>query len=383
MPRRSHTPESRAVALARLRPVQRLAGVFRPGAATRARGLGPGAVFGALLILGSGLVAGSASAGYLPAPPLSAASQYDRAFGYEVGEERRYVLEPQKSLRAGESAWWSIILEKIEGEGDDVKMIFQLEHERTEVIRDIFGGPSGRMQVVEVNGRLTVNRFGFPERLVITEQHDVGGEYGSESEIRTTLFTFDGERFVKQVRINGREWKFNIAIASHDDLDLEVPVGLYAYLPTALRCLGVRGEAGRPARCSGGDPAFANPGLLSLALPVMWEEQVNKKKFLFFTPSGVGTMPGGLMDMNRLMRLERDQMRNFTRYYDRTDFEVKDFVEGVEVGPRHVDAWMLDGSGEMRQVYTDAEGKVLKVLIDPHPVTSGERWIRLLYPSEY
>jgi hypothetical protein len=26
---------------------------------------------------------------------------------------------------------------------------------------------------------------------------------------------------------------------------------------------------------------------------------------------------------------------------------------------------------------------VLKVHIDPHPVTRGERWIRLLFPSEY
>jgi len=342
------------------------------------------AFLGAAITLGAGLFAGGLLAGELATPPVPPAPQLaNSAFGYEVGEERRYVLEPQRSLRPGESAWWSIVLEEIRGEGDDLRVIFSLEHERAELIRDIFGGSSGRRQIVEVDGRLTVNRFGFPLRLVITEQHDVGGEYGSRGEVHTTLFTFDGERFVKQVRISGREWKFNIAIASHDDLDLAVPVGLFAYLPTALRCLGVPGEAGRPSRCRGGDPAFANPGLLSLALPVMWEEQVNKKKFLFFTPSGVGTMPGGLIDMNRLVRLERDQRRNFTRYYDKVDLEIKDYVEGAEIGPRKLDAWMLEGSGEMRQVYTDADGKVLKVIIDPHPVTYGERWIRLLFPSEY
>ncbi len=342
------------------------------------------AFLGAATILGGGSFAGGLLADDLATQPAPAVPQFaNSAFGYEVGEERRYVLEPQRSLRPGESAWWSIVLEEIRGEGADLRVVFNLEHERTELIRDLFGGSGGRQQVVEVGGRLTVNRFGFPVRLVISEQHDVGGEHGSRSEVRTTLFTFDGERFVKQVRISGREWKFNIAIASHDDLDLAVPVGLFAYLPTALRCLGVPGEAGRPSRCAGGDPAFANPGLLSLALPVMWEEQVNKKKFLFFKPSGVGTMPGGLMDMNRLMRLERDQRRNFTRYYDKVDLEIKDYVEGAEIGPRKLDAWMLDGSGEMRQVYTDADGKVLKVIIDPHPVTYGERWIRLLFPSEY
>lgn len=342
------------------------------------------AFLGAAITLGGGSVAGRLLADGLATPEAPPAPQLaNRAFGYELGEERRYVLEPQRSLRPGESAWWSIVLEKIEGEGDELRITFNLEHERTEVIRDIFSGASGRLQLVEVDGRLTVNRFGFPVRLVISEQQDVGGEYGSLGEVRTTVFTFDGKRFVKQVRISGREWKFNIAIASHDDLDLTVPVGLFAYLPTALRCLGVRGEAGRPSRCAGGDPAFANPGLLSLALPVMWEEQVNKKKFLFFTPTGVGTMPGGLIDINRLMRLERDQLRNFTRYYDKVDLEIKGYVEGAEIGPRKLDAWMLDGSGEMRQVYTDSNGKVLKVIIDPHPVTFGERWIRLLFPSEY
>lgn len=348
-------------------------------------------LLGVLLILDIGSTSGQASAadqsavdfGDRSAVESAAPNQLRAAFGYEVGEERRYVMGPARSLRPGESAWWSIVLTDIQGEGDDTRIIFDLEHERSEVIRDLFGGVNGRMQVVNVDVRLTVNRFGFPLRLVISEQHDVHGEMGSQSDVRTTLYTFDGERFVKQVRINGREWKFNIAIASHDDLDLGGPVGLYAYLPTELRCLGARGVPGRPARCSGGDPAFANPGLLSLALPVMWEEQVNEKRFLFFMPAGVGTVPGGLMDMNRFMARERDQLRNITRYYDKTNLEIQEYVQHVEIGPRFVDAWLLDGSGEMGKFYAEPDGRVLKVFVGPHPVTYGERWIRLLFPSEY
>ena len=343
----------------------------------------------AFLILDFGSLAGLIADGDGPfssAPSATASglpTQARGAFGYELGEERRYVLEPERSLRSGESAWWSIVLADIQGEGDDTRIVFELGHERTEVINDLFGGVNGRMQSVTIDGRLTVNRFGFPQRLVIDEQLDVLGETGSLSDLRTTRFTFDGERFVKQVRINGREWTFNISIANHDDLDLGGPVGLYAYVPKALSCLGVRGEVGRPSRCYAGDPAFANPGLLSLALPVMWEEQVNEKDFLFFMPSGVGTTPGGLMDMNRLMSLERNQLRNNTRYYDRTNLEVREYVERVEIGPRRLDAWLLEGSGEMREFYTEADGTVLKIFIDPHPVTYGERWIRLLFPSEY
>ena len=334
-----------------------------------------GVAFGAVLVL-----AGSAVGG-----PESREQEYDRAFGYQIGEQRRYVLEPERSLRTGESASWSIELEDIDGEGDDLRMVFNLGHQRAELIRDVFGGEVGRVQVVDISARLTVNRFGFPQSVVMQEQADVGGLGGSLSDIRTTVFTLEAadERYVKQVRIDGREWRFNIAIASHDDLDFTVPVGMFAYLPTALRCLGVPGEAGRPSRCENGDAAFANPGLLSLALPVMWEEQVNEKEYLFFTPNGVGTLPGGLMDMNRLMRRERDHLRNYTRYFNKKTLEIEDYVVDAEIGPRTMDAWLLDGSGEMREVYTTAEGMVLRVNIDPHPVTRGERWIRLLFPSEY
>jgi len=342
------------------------------------------ALLGALLAVANGSVAGPLRVGDpAVAAGESVAPQNDRAFGYEVGEERRYVLEPESSLRTGESAWWSIVLEGIDGEGDDVHMTFLLEHQRSELIRDVFGGMSGRMQVVDIEARLVVNRFGFPEQVVIQEQTDVSGEMGSLSDVRTTIFNFDGERMVKQIRIDGRVWDFNIAIASSDDLDVEVPSGMYAWVPTALRCLGAPGEIGRPYRCDTGDPAFANPGLLSLALPVMWEEQVNEKKFLFFTPTGVGTLPGGLMDMNRLMRRERDTLANYQRYFNEKELTVKEFVPGAEIGPRSVDAWLLDGSGELREIWAEPDGRVLKVNLDPHPVTRGSRWIRLQFPSEY
>ncbi|MGD8330847.1 MAG: hypothetical protein PVJ49_15570 [Acidobacteriota bacterium] len=350
---------------------------------------------GVLLVIGSVVVAGPVRAGD-PSPPAATppsflrspaafgiSPQHDIAFGYRVGEERRYILEPEKSLRPGESAWWSIVLNQIEVAGDDVHAVFVLQHQRSELLRDMFGGIGDRLQVVDVNSRLYVNQYGFPERVVIQEQNDVSGETGSLSDLRTTTFTFDGERYVKSVRVDGREWDFNIAIASFDDLDLSVPSGMFAYLPTALRCLGVPGAPGLPVRCDGEEPAFANPGLLSLALPLMWEEQVNEKEFLFFTPTGIGTVPGGLMDMSRVLRREHDQIGNFTRYYDRKKLEVKEFVPGAEIGPRSIDAWLFDGSGEMREVWVDEQGVVLKVDIDPHPVTHAQRWIRLQFPSEY
>jgi len=341
-----------------------------------------------LVALGGRHVAGQEIAAAGDAPPAAtgpsqASRQYRDAFGYTIGEERRYVLEPERSLRSGESAWWSIVLADIRGEGDRLEIDFDLEHQRTEVYRDVFSGPSGRLQTITADSRVTMNRFGFPERVVLNEQHDVSGETGSLSDARTTVFTFDGERYVKQVRIDGHEWTFNIAIASHRGLDLAAQTGLYLFMPSALRCLGHQGVPGRPARCNDGEIAFANPGLLSVALPVLWEEQVNEKELLFFKPDGVGTTPSGLMNMGDWVRRERDQLGSITRYFGRAKLEFREYVEQIEVGPRTVGGWKVDAGGSMRELYTDGNGTVLRVEIDPHPVTNGRRWIRLLYPSEY
>ena len=85
---------------------------------------------GALLILDGGSVAAQAPSGGRSAVDSAAPTRLRAAFGYEIGEERRYVLEPARSLRPGESAWWSIVLDDIQGEGDEPRIIFGLEHER-------------------------------------------------------------------------------------------------------------------------------------------------------------------------------------------------------------------------------------------------------------
>ncbi len=317
-----------------------------------------------------------------PAAPVTKA-QYSEVFGYQLGEERHYILEPDKALRPGEHGMWSIRFADVAGEGEDLRFIFNLEHERSELIRDMFGGLSGRLQTIRVESVLTLNAFGFPLRVVMSEQHEVAGERRTESDMRTTIFTFDGERYTKAVRIEGREWRFPISIAKNKDLNLESRTGLYTFLPSALRCMGQPAMIGRPRRCEEGDITFANPGLLSIVIPVLREEKVNKREFLFFKPAGVGTMPAGLMDMSGWVRRERDTQRSISRYFDKMTIEFEAYEEGVEMGVRTVSAWRVEASGSMRKFWVDAEDRVIKVELDPHPRTNQKRWIRMLYPSEY
>ena len=324
-----------------------------------------------------------ATGGIMPPAAPAIKAQYSEAFGYRLGEERRYILEPDKALRPGEHGMWRIRFEDVDGEGEDLRFIFNLEHERSELIRDMFGGASGRLQTVRVEAVLTLNAFGFPLRVVMSEQHEVAAERRTESDKRFTIFTFDGERYTKAVRIEGREWHFPIGIAKNEDLDLGGLTGLYAFLPSALRCMGQPSPIGRPRRCAEGDIAFANPGLLSIVIPVLWEEQVNKREFLFFKPAGVGTLPAGLMNTSGWARRERDMLRSISRYFDKMTIEFEAYEEGVEMGVRTVSAWRVEAGGSMRKFWVDAENRVIKVELDPHPRTNQKRWIRMLYPSEY
>jgi len=329
-------------------------------------------------------------AGGVTEPGVESGVQASGAFGFESKEERRYVLGPREALRAGESASWGIRLDRVEGEGSERRAIFQLEHARDEYISN-FLGDQGRILRVLVEAELTVNAYGFPIHLVLREQQDMGGEGGSQSELRTTTYELREDQFLKSVRLSGRGWEFDVPIASHENLDVESRLGLFLFLPSGLRCLGEyvdgprrrrRGDTGDFRSCDGIEPAFANPGLLSLVMPEIWEDDDGDREVLFFRPLGVGTVPAGLMNIRAWVQGERDRLASLRRYYDHGRVELEELAD-VEVGPRSFEAWRLKVSGGLRDVWVDHQGRVLRSDIVPHPRTGRERVIRLQFPSEY
>ena len=305
------------------------------------------------------------------------------AFGYMLGEERRYVLEPREGLRQGEEAFWEIRFERFEGEWPERFAVFTFSHERTWPIMDFIYG--GRLDRVEVEGELTVNPYGFPHKLVITEREAITGESAWEGEPRTTIYVFADEGFTKHVELGDKKWDFEVVIANHRELDLEVPSGLYLFLPTGLPCMGaVPGDLRRPyvPDCDEADPAMANPGFLSLVLPMLWEDRDREHKLLFFTPTSVGTQPRGLMNAARFIGRERDSQSNLKRYFEHSKIKLVEYEE-VEVGERSFDAWRIDVDGGVGDIWVDTDGTVLRVELGPHPGKGIDRWIRLLFPSEY
>lgn len=294
---------------------------------------------------------GSGGSGHSQAP--------DRAFGYFVGEERRYILGPPESLLDGEGRDWLIRLDRIEGNAEEFVAVFALEFE------DRMPGISyrGSQEVYfRVEGELRVNRFGFPLELRYTEGEEQSGEAPWRGEPRTTAYEYDAEeqRYNKSVKVPDQELDYTIPVARHSDLDLSLPSGLFMYLPA-----------------SEGDSALVNPGLLSLALPARVDGALPDTKLLLLAPSSTPRY----LDADWIIA-ERNGRTSVGRNYETTEIRMVEQTS-VELGRRTVPAWRLELRRFHGAVYVDDGGQVLRVDINRHPRTSAPRWIRLLHPTEY
>lgn len=339
-------------------------------------------------------------------------SSQGRAFGLEVGEERRYVLGPGESLRKGESGSWSLRLVRMGGaEGDEA--VFELSSR----VESPFEGPReeavGQVVAEESRGTLRVNRHGFP----LVAQLEVRRRlYRSGEEVFTVSYRLGDRAYSKRVFADAQEWEYAVRVPPGPNVDRDVPLGIYPYLPDSLDCMGSalrpfaftgRSTAGRPAGrdqlgdCADGLLAFANPALAALALPALWEAGDGDHDVVFFAPTGndlgaktamglgllhtgpgggVGARTGGAAPGMSDGRLQR--ATDLKRYYHRTGLELGEAAD-VELGGRTVRANRIDLGGTSTDLWVDIDDRVVRADLGPHPTTGGERWIRLLQPSEY
>lgn len=336
-------------------------------------------------------------------PPGSLTQERATAFGYEVGEERRYVLGPPEALRNGESATWTIALESLRGPGADA--VFRLRHERSVPVSPNARPNAGVVLTDYVEGELTVNAYGFPTMLRFEVRRQI---YAAGTEEYSVRYRLEDGHYLKTVWSRGKEWTITIPIAGHKNLGESVPAGLFLFSTTAIGCM-TPGYAdpqydvffdGGFGRCDNQDPALVNPGLFSLALPMLWEGRRDEHDYLFFTPTGpdlnpgvgggagYGFSPGNGMPgtVGRAGPRRRaggiDNARDRGRYFEPTRVRLRGRTR-IELGRRRVDSWRLSTDGPVREIYVDDEGRTLRVSLAPHPVSGEDRWIRLLLPTEY
>jgi len=351
--------------------------------------------------------------------------QGDRFLGFEIGEERRYVMGSDNEMAMSVRGRWSILLEEVFEVDGGREALFVLDHEwqAGEALGEIV---IGRIRNVKSEGYVRVNAYGFP---LMIQFHTTRHLDGMGVEGYTVDFTLDedGKRYEKRTTLRGERWNQSVGVRNHDTIDREGRSGLFTFLPTAPGCLdslvqrydqsGSTYLAPRSAGSSGTpmtslprtlkvtdnsdceESMFAHLGLLSLAMPAFWEAQ-GEREYVFFTPVGPegspdsrvalgagsagspygpGSVnnPGSLgPNMNRL----EAPMLSAASYYDT---ETLKFVErvSVRIGSRTVDAWLVELSSRFGPIYVDDDGGVIRMDL-PSQGDIG-LYIRMLWPSEF
>ena len=379
--------------------------------------------------------AGSALVAHAPSNNRAAVSQSSPSFlGFGLGEERRYVLGPAEELYSGEGAMWSIRLRELMADPPDA--VFELSHEwgRAEYRSE---PPIGTPMRVSSSGELRVNAHGFPLDLSFrTERH----LYGLGEQAYTVRYLFEHGDFRKFFSVGSSDFDHPVRVRRTDGLDVSAPRGMWAHAPMALECMfslppstsrslnPVQTPAPTAGSKTGGimpaaplriadqvdcrEPLFANPGLLSLMLPALWEAGTGELDFLMLTPAGDFGMPsfsggggsvGGFGRISGGAGSRHFESERATRAQTNSEVENLRYVDRVRVsiGRRMIDAWRFEGMRAFDAVFVDDDGVVLRVdlaasistwpapldvrsaPLEPTRMDNRGLWIRLLFPSEY
>lgn len=318
------------------------------------------------------------------------------------------MLERADGVRGNWLTSWSMTLE----ESDGAVGVFALTYQA--------GTITGRMGSPEAQGVLVaytaatarVNASGFPERVRFTTQRATPeGGVGYAVEYR-----WEDRRFIKELEGSGKDQDVKL-----DDyaVDLNTPAGAYLFMPIDAACLaevrearvgsgggggpagggGSSGAGGAPEEteqlCRGREPVFANPGLLNLTMPALWETGTGGIDFVAMAPTGVleevlmGTgNPGGSSPFtvggyalfggggpNPFGDAE-DALQTFALASE------GDLMQ-LDIGGRTVDAWKLRAPPPLEAVYVDGNGSIVRLDLPADPETGERYWIRRLRPSEY
>lgn len=370
------------------------------------------------------------------------------------------MLGPADALQRGESARWGISLEEVSGTGDDLRATFLLQHEREAPRRLGANWSTGEVTHAQLDATLVVNRHGAPLELSYVSQRHI---YDLGDELFQVDYVHEGRRYEKRVMLQGAQWDFDIELVEQAGLDARVPAGLFAFAPGALDCMewlvgtvlrqrtgtgdvsaagaaGKRPAAGRDPASGGNrdasvagataegealaagacyesntDPAFANPGLASLGMPLLWERRGDSELVLFsplrpdlvrgqgngipvsFTPviPNVPGMPGNTilggaipgLDLSTLLGGggtdgDKERARNPLRYFFARRLTLSE-RQRIDVGARKMEALPLAISGYGGTLWVDDGARIVRLDIPPLREDDPPRWVRLLHPSEY
>lgn len=354
--------------------------------------------------------------------PLEQESPAPAFPGFEPGQELRYTLEGEDGLARALRSVWSIRLEAVEDSGIGV---FELTHG--------FGGFAagyGPGEGPVTTARAWIDSNGFPRRVRIIEGRSGPG---TGQAVWVIEYRFEDGRYVKELQAEGVREDQGVDLPEGRGVRPEVPRGLYLYMPLGAGCLmsaasagisGVRpgpgggqpgggsgggagggaggGPGGAPAgaveqedSCRGREIVFANPGLLGLTMPALWEAGTGEHDFAFLAPTGLdpaalrragqgggtGFSVGGvnLGDLLFGPDVLGDPDDAFGTFRLASGGEL---VE-LDLGEWTESAWRFTAPDPVETVWVDGQGGIVRVDLTPAAETESRLSIRRLRPSEY
>ena len=323
----------------------------------------------------------------------------DESFlGFRLGEEVRYALEWESGAN-GPIVQWSLRLEAIDERA--ATGVFDL----TYIVTTRAGGAPSAQAVAKA----VINAYGFPLAVNFTsERATPAGPVGYSIE-----YLYEKDKYRKELTAGSFKDQ-EVKLDDYPGISTSVPSGLYLYTPIDADC--ARAFTGRPQApeaesgspggrpeiveiCRGRELIFANPGLLNLTMPALWETGTGALDFFVLAPTGMRLdllmgNPGNSGNMGRGFNVSGIPIGALLGGrpdpFDDAETALQDFrlaaaadLLQLDLGGRTVDAWRLDVPAPFSAVYVDGNGSIARLDLPEDLATGAHVWIRRLRSSEY
>jgi len=268
------------------------------------------------------------------------APQHD-AFGFRVGEERRYARGPARIFSAGEFEMWTIRLDEIRN-GRDGMPLYSFTYGREVSLID----PNDRDRVDSLRATMsvTVNHYGFP----IEVRYGGGPLEESTTDFvnKNGRLRWIGSAYLFRAPQGSDDFSFNFELPEHDALAPAIPSGVFL-------------------------SETENPALITIPAAILQARGLTEMEYLSLRPNRIGRQQS--------RRSRRRGFRNRRSDVVRGMLEFKD-IETIDVGGREYEAIKLESADSDEDVYIRNDGALL--LLEA-PFRNWNGHIRLLHPSEY
>lgn len=263
------------------------------------------------------------------------------AFGFRLGEQRRYARGPQRIFKAGEFEIWTLRLDEITSARNGMPLYtFTYGREVSLIDPD----DSGRMSHLRATMSMTVNHYGFPVDI------RYGGNSLEESDTdfvnKHGRLRWLGSAYLFRAPERGDEYSFNFVLPEHNALNRGIPSGVFI-------------------------SETENPALITITSAVFQALGITEMEYLSLRPNRIGRQ------QVRRPRRPGDPSRRSDVVRGKLEFKE---VEEIEIGGRTYEAIKLESSDSDQDFYIRNDGALLLM------EANFRNWrghIRLLHPSEY